>query len=59
MIKKFEVPLPNKSDQEKFVKIVEKVEKLKEYQKESKTNIDNLFNALMQKSFKDELLWKN
>ena len=56
MIKKFEVPLPNKSDQEKFVKIVEKVEKLKEYQKESKTNIDNLFNALMQKSFKDELL---
>ncbi len=46
-------PLP---PQLKFSKIVEKVEKLKEYQKESKTQIDDLFNALMQKAFKGELV---
>lgn len=40
----------------KFSKIVEKVEKLKEYQKQSKEHIDNLFNALMQKAFKGELI---
>ncbi|MFH1052874.1 MAG: restriction endonuclease subunit S [Candidatus Woesearchaeota archaeon] len=40
----------------KFAKIVEKVEKLKQYQKESKKQTDGLFNALMQKAFRGELL---
>lgn len=42
--------------QNKFAKIVEDVEKMKEHQKESKQQIDNLFNAIMQKTFKGELV---
>ena len=41
--------------QQKFASIVEKVEALKEHQKQSKQEIDDLFNALMQKAFKGEL----
>lgn len=50
-----EIPLPPLPLQQKFGKIVEQVEKLKEKQKHSKEKIDNLFNALMQKAFKGEL----
>ena len=53
--KRLEIPLPPLPLQQKFAKIVEKVEKLKEKQKQSKGHIDNLFNSLMQKSFKGEL----
>ncbi len=49
----FEPPLPL---QQKFAQIVEKVEKLKEKQKQSKEEINNLFNSLMQKAFKGELV---
>ncbi|MHC1599640.1 MAG: restriction endonuclease subunit S [Candidatus Methanospirareceae archaeon] len=41
--------------QDKFRKYAEEVEKLKNYQKHSQQEIDNLFNALMQKAFKGEL----
>jgi type I restriction enzyme, S subunit len=41
--------------QNKFASIVKQVESMKEHQKESKQELDNLFNALMQKAFKGEL----
>jgi len=42
--------------QDKFRKYAEEVEKLKNCQKRSQQEIDNLFNALMQKAFKGELV---
>ena len=45
-------PLPL---QKKFASIVKQVEKLKEYQEQSNQEINNLFNALMQKAFRGEL----
>ncbi len=42
--------------QSKFASIVEEVETMKEEQKSSKEHIENLFNALMQKAFKRELI---
>jgi type I restriction enzyme S subunit len=42
--------------QQKFAKIMEKVEKMKDNQKKSKEKIDELFNSLMQKAFRGELV---
>ncbi len=42
--------------QQKFASIVKEVEQLKEQQKHSKEQLDSLFNALMQKAFKGELV---
>ncbi|SCG85309.1 restriction endonuclease subunit S [Methanobacterium congolense] len=47
--------LPPIALQNQFAEIVKKVEQLKKHQKQSKQEIDNLFNALMQKAFKGEL----
>ena len=41
--------------QNKFASIVKEVESMKEQQKQSKEQIDNLFNVLMQKAFKGEI----
>jgi len=38
-----------------FAELVQKTEALKEKQKESKQELENLFNSLMQKAFKGEL----
>ena len=54
-IRKFPIPLPPISLQNKFASIVKEVEAMKEQQKHSKNQIDNLFNALMQKAFKGEI----
>ena len=54
-IKDYELPLPPIELQNKFASIVQQVEAIKEQQKHSKNQIDNLFNALMQKAFKGEL----
>lgn len=56
MIKSLKIPVPPLPLQEKFASIVEQVEALKEHQKQSKEQIDNLFGALMQKAFKGELI---
>jgi len=48
--------LPPIELQNKFASIVKKVEVVKEQQKHSKNQIDNLFNVLVQKAFKGELL---
>jgi type I restriction enzyme, S subunit len=41
--------------QQKFAKIVEQVEKMKENVKKTKANSEELFNSLMQKTFRGEL----
>jgi len=42
--------------QNKFASIVKEVELLKEQQKQSKKQLDNLFNSLIQKAFRGELV---
>jgi type I restriction enzyme, S subunit len=54
-IKNYEVPLPQIELQNKFAEIVKQVEAIKQQQQQSKHQLDNLFNALMQKAFKGEL----
>jgi restriction endonuclease S subunit len=55
-IREFKIPLPPLHLQKKFASIVKKVESMKKQQKHSKNQIDNLFNALMQKAFVGELV---
>lgn len=55
MINNFRIPLPPIDLQNQFTETVKKVEQLKHHQKQSKQEIDNLFNTLMQKAFKGEL----
>lgn len=55
-IKNLEIPIPPIALQNQFAEIVQQVETLKSYQSQSKQEIDNLFNTLMQKAFKGELL---
>jgi type I restriction enzyme S subunit len=55
-LKKFPVLVPPTGLQKKFAHIVEKVEAMRQNQKQSRQEIDNLFNALMQKAFKGELV---
>jgi type I restriction enzyme S subunit len=54
-IKKILIPLPPISLQQKFAQIVEKVESMRQNQKQSQQELDNLFNSLTQKAFKGEL----
>jgi len=46
---------PPQKEQQKFANIVQKVEKLKEKQRESEKELDNLFNSLMQRAFRGEI----
>jgi len=55
-LKKLVVLSPHLPLQQKFASIVKEVEAMKEQQKQSKEQIGNLFNALMQKAFKGELI---
>jgi type I restriction enzyme S subunit len=55
-MRRIKISLPGPLEQQKFAAIVQKVEKLKQKQRESEKEIDNLFNSLMQKAFKGELL---
>lgn len=55
-VKSFKIPLPPIELQEKFASIVEHVERLKEKQKKSKEDLDEIFNSLMQKAFNGELV---
>ncbi len=56
MVERIGVPLPPISLQQTFASIVEHVEKLKETQKKSLQDIEQLFNVLMQKAFNGELV---
>ena len=55
-IRNAKIPLPPLPLQQKFADIVEHVEQIRGHQKQSKQQIDDLFNALMQKAFKGELV---
>ncbi|KKP36198.1 MAG: Type I restriction modification DNA specificity domain protein [Candidatus Roizmanbacteria bacterium GW2011_GWA2_32_13] len=55
ILRNLSIILPPLPLQQKFASIVKEVESMKEYQKHSKEQIDNLFNALMQKAFKGEI----
>ena len=54
-IKRFQIPLASIRDQQKFADLVQKVERLKEKQKESETQLHNLFSSLMQRAFRGEM----
>ncbi len=49
------IPIPLIAIQNQFAQIVQQVETLKTHQSQSKQEIDNLFNTLMQKAFKGDL----
>lgn len=55
-IKNFDIILPPLPLQKKFAKIVKRVENLKENVKKTKQNSEELFNSLMSKAFKGELV---
>ncbi len=55
-IRKIKIPIPPLDLQEKFARIVEKVENIKKKQEESTKESEDLFNVLMQKAFKGELI---
>lgn len=55
IMKNFDVILPPLSLQQQFAEIVNKAEALKEKQKQSAQELENLFQSLMQKAFKGEL----
>ena len=55
-IKRIQVPIPPKELQEKFASIVEKVEALRNRQKQSTQEITKLFNSLMSKAFQGVLV---
>ncbi len=55
-INKIKIPLPPIELQEEFASIVEKVEKLKEKQKQSLEKIEELFNSSLSKAFVGELI---
>jgi len=46
-------PLPL---QQKYARVIQQVEAMREYQKQSKQHIENLFNVLMQKAFRGDLV---
>lgn len=56
VLKKINLPLPPIELQNKFAKIVEKVESIKQQQSNSRKQIDDLFNVLMRNAFNGELV---
>jgi len=54
-LKNLDIMVPPISVQNKFASIVKEVEVMKEYQKQSREHIENLFNNLMQKAFRGDL----
>ena len=54
-IRNLPIPVPPNNLQLKFAEIVKKIESMKERQKKSTEDISQLFDALMQKTFKGEL----
>jgi len=54
--KKFKIMLPPIELQNKFASIVEMIDSIREHQKESTKEVNQLFDALMQKAFAGELV---
>lgn len=55
MIKKFTIPLPPVSEQQKFADYVEKIEQQKKHAQTALEKSETLFNSLLQRAFKGEL----
>ncbi|VVB77528.1 Type-1 restriction enzyme MjaXIP specificity protein [uncultured archaeon] len=55
VIRSLMIPIPPLPLQEKFTKIVNEIEKMKENVKKTESNSEELFNSLIQKSFRGEL----
>jgi type I restriction enzyme S subunit len=51
-----EIPLPPTELQKQFAVLIHQIKTVKNLQEESRIQIDNLFNALMQKTFRGELI---
>ena len=51
-----QIPVPPFLLQQQFAELVQEVEALKEKQKQTEIELDNLFNSLMQKAFRGELV---
>jgi type I restriction enzyme S subunit len=49
------MPLPPLPLQQKFARLVEKIESMRQSQNQSKQQIEDLFSALMQKAFRGEI----
>lgn len=56
ILRKQNVPVPPIEEQQKFAALVEKVEGLRGKQRESEKELENLFQSLMQRAFKGELV---
>ena len=54
-IEQIKIPLPPLPLQQKFAKVVEQIEEMKENLNQTKQNAKELFNSLMSKAFKGEL----
>ncbi len=54
-LKLINIAIPPIELQQKFAKIVQQVEQIREHQTQSRQHIENLFNVLMQKAFNGEL----
>jgi type I restriction enzyme S subunit len=55
ILRNFSVPLPPLPLQQKFARVVEKIESMRQSQNQSKQQIEDLFSALMQKAFRGEI----
>ena len=55
-VRELEILLPPKALQKKFVSIIKKIETIKKQQNESEKEIDKIFDSLMSKAFKGELI---
>jgi len=55
IVENVKIPLPPLPLQQKFVRIAEQIEKMKENVKNTKQNSEELFNSLMTKAFRGEL----
>nr|WP_307990362.1 restriction endonuclease subunit S [uncultured Niameybacter sp.] len=55
MIKEFDIPVPPIELQNQFAEFVQRIDKLKFEMEKSLTELENNFNALIQKAFKGEL----
>ncbi len=56
LLKQFPMYKPPLQLQQKFAGLVQKAEKLKQKQKESEKELNNLFNSMMQKAFRGEFV---
>jgi type I restriction enzyme S subunit len=55
IITNFDIPLPPLPLQQKFARIVEKIEAMRQSQNQSKQQIEDLFSTLKQKAFRGEI----